>query len=214
MTEQQAPQERTETLVLLGNGPTWEAGVKIAQQNGFECWGINYMNQSISHLITMCFQMHGPHFVNARFAEHYLKYPFKCPVVMHSPDPRFPTAIPWPMKDCQAFFKMPRPYFACTMSYVLALAIMTNRYKKIFIYGVDFYYELKHEFAYERPNFEWYMGYATALGIEIDIPEDSRLMTTSDNHRQVYGLEWNPILNPDEVAVAGQLGAKRLTSGK
>jgi len=85
------------------------------------------------------------------------------------------------------------------MSYMLALAIQMQRFNPIHIYGVDFYSELRHESTYERPSVEFYMGFARGRGLTLDLPENSRLMTTSDNHRQVYGLEWNPELTKKET---------------
>ena len=67
----------------------------------------------------------------------------------------------------------------------------------------NFYYEIKHEFAYERPNFEFYCGWAMASGIQLDVPPDSRLFTTCDNLRQVYGIEWNPPLDNAELIALG-----------
>lgn len=192
-----------ETLVMLGNGPSWTGGIKIAEQNGYDCFGINYMQETVPHIMTLGFQMHGDHFIKARFLEHYKKFPWKCPLVMHHTWPELPTSVAFPMQDYTNFFGLQRPYFACTMSYMLALAIMMGKYKKIHIYGVDFYYELKHEFAYERPNFEFYMGWAMASGITLDMPENTRLMTTCDNLRQVYGIEWNPPLTREELIAHG-----------
>ncbi|MCK5612161.1 hypothetical protein KAR91_60375 [Candidatus Pacearchaeota archaeon] len=191
--------EHHETLVMLGNGPSWTGGIKLAEQHGYECWGINYMNETVPHILTMGFQMHGDHFIKARFKDHYKNYPWKVPLVMWHTWAEFPTSVAFPIRDYQDCFGLERPYFACTMSFMLSLAIMMGRFKKIHIYGVDFYYELKHEFAYERPNFEFYMGWAMAKGIQLDLPENTRLMTTCDNLRQVYGREWNPPLTPAEL---------------
>jgi len=82
---------------------------------------------------------------------------------------------------------------------------MMENYNPIHLYGVDFYAELRHESTYERPSVEFYMGFAAAKGITIDIPDSCRLLTTSDNHRQIYGLEWNPELNQDEVNALAQI---------
>ncbi len=197
------PPPLSDKLVILGNGPSWESGIKIARKHGLECWGINYMNETIPDIMTLMFQMHGDHFIKARFLDHYKRFPPKCPIVMHHTWDELPTSVAFPMQQYMDVFHLPRPYFACTMSYMLALAIMIGRYKTLYIHGVDFYYELKHEFAYERPNFEFYMGWAMSNGITIDMPPNTRLMTTCDNLRQVYGIEWNPPLTTKELLAQG-----------
>lgn len=188
-----------ESLVILGNGPSWTGGIQIAEQRGLECWGINYNNEQLPHILTMLFQMHGDHIIKHRFLEHYDHFPPKCPVMMHHRWDEIPMSTPFPMTECMDTFEMMPPYFACTMSYMMALAIISRRYSHIHVYGVDFYYEVKHEFCYERPNFEFYCGWAMSMGIKLDMPPNTRLFTTCDNLRQVYGKEWNPPLNEEEM---------------
>ena len=95
----------TEELVVLGNGPSWIPALRLVEERGLECWGINTMNESIPHLMTLAFQMHGLHFVRARFVEHYLKFPHKCPLVMHSPMSELPNSIAFPMQEAVDYFR-------------------------------------------------------------------------------------------------------------
>jgi len=193
-------------LVILGAGPTMKQGLEVAHQKNCEVWGCNYM---VNPELNMLFQMHGDSFVKARFVAHYLEHPPKVNVVMQHAWDEIPTSVPFPMAEHINYFGFDRmlrdqqnnarPYHACTMSYMMALAIMMECYNPIHLYGVDFYAELRHESTYERPSVEFYMGFGLAKGLTIDIPKSSRLMTTSDNHRQVYGLEWNPELKAEEV---------------
>jgi len=199
-------------LVILGAGPTMQQGIELARAKGCEAWGCNYMTNPE---ITMLFQMHGDSFIKARFVAHYLENPPKVPLVMHHEWAEMPTSVAFPMAQHTAYFGFnrmlrnnksnPRPYHACTMSYMIALATMMEQYDPIHIYGVDFYAELRHESTYERPSVEFFMGQALARGITLDIPESSRLLTTSDNHRQIYGLEWNPELSAAEVDALANL---------
>ena len=202
-------------LVILGAGPTNAQGLEIARAKGCECWGCNYMTDPE---ITMLFQMHGDSFVKARFLAHYLEHPPKVPIIMQHKWEEIPTSVAFPMaqheKDA-GFARMTitgregrrnaKPYHSCTMGYMIALAMLTGDYDTVHIYGVDFYAELRHESTYERPSVEFYMGMALARGITLDIPENSRLLTTSDNHRQVYGLEYNPELNTNEINALSEL---------
>lgn len=199
-------QTKTRPLVILGAGPTMQQGLAIARAKKCEAWGCNYMTNPE---ITMLFQVHGDSFVKARFLPFYLENPPKVPLVMQHEWRELPTSVAFPMREHIEFIgfdhilregqRSGRPYHACTMSYMLALAIQMQCYNPIHIYGVDFYSELRHESTYERPSVEFYMGFARGRGLTLDLPENSRLMTTSDNHRQVYGLEWNPELTKKET---------------
>jgi hypothetical protein len=196
-------------LVILGAGPTMEEGLQIARDERCEAWGCNYMTNPE---ITRLFQMHGDSFVRSRFIPFYLENPPKVPLVMHRKWRELPTSVAFPMAEHARHIgfnrlhirgaegaKQATPYHACTMGYMLSLALLQGCYDPVCIYGVDFYAELRHESTYERPSVEFYIGWALAAGVTIEIPEHSRLLTTSDNHRQVYGLEWNPALSIAEV---------------
>jgi len=212
-------------LVILGNGPTMKYGREIAQQLRCECWGINYM---IWPELTLMFQMHGDSFVRARFLRHYRAYPPKVPVMMHHRWHEIPTSTPYPMRqygdefglNTHALVDMPMkgdtpkglaprgPYTSCTMSYMLALAHLMGCYDTLYIYGIDLYYELRHESEFERPCVEFHMGWLLARGYRLVIPEDCRLMTTEKNPRMLYGAEWNPALRLDEIELANAEGEK------
>jgi hypothetical protein len=193
-------------------------GREIAQQTGCECWGINYMTLQVPEL-TLLFQMHGDSFIRARFLDHYRQFPPKVPVIMHHRWREIPTSTVFPMRDYAQQFGLidrclvdtpmkgdhakgllPRgPYASCSMSYMLALALLMGHYDLIYLYGIDLYYELRHEAEFERPCVEWHMGFLQAAGIRFVIPENSRLMCTENNPRMIYGLEWNPALRLDEL---------------
>ena len=187
-------------------------GLQVAHDMKCEVWGCNYM---IHPELTMLFQMHGDSFIKARFVSHYLEHPPKVPLVMQHTWSQMPTSVAFPMAEHTKYFGFDRmlrsgqhngrPYHACSMSYMMALAIMMQQYNPIHLYGVDFYSELRHESTYERPSVEFYIGFGLAKGLTIDLPENSRLLTTSDNHRQIYGLEWNPELSQQETNALGRV---------
>lgn len=206
-------------LMILGNGPTRKKGLRIAQSSGMHCWGCN---EAAEECITMIFQIHGDHFVNVRFKELMQMRPPKVPVVMQRHRPEFPTSVSFPMQDYMKFMRQKGKvyiddaqnigddldgsvevlaYHACTMSYMVALGMMLG-YNEIFIYGVDFYHEMRHESTFERPCVETHIFYGKAMGIDFHIPADSRLFTTCDNIRQTYGYEYNPPFKPEEIAEA------------
>jgi len=201
-------------LVILGAGPTMTEGLQIARDQRCEAWGCNYMTDPE---LTRLFQMHGDSFIRSRFLAFYLENPPKVPIVMQHKWAEIPTSVAFPMRqhaehigfsrmriNSRDGIRQSNPYHACTMGYMLSLALLHGCYDPIYIYGVDFYSELRHESTYERPSVEFYMGWALASGVTLEIPENSRLLTTSDNHRQVYGLEWNPALSIAEVEALSQ----------
>lgn len=203
------------SLVILGAGPTMEEGLEIARREKCECWGCNYM---VNPEITMLFQMHGDSFIKARFLDFYRENPPKVPIVMHHEWDELPTSVAFPVMEHTEHIGFGRmlidskhdgirqspPYHACTMGYMVSLALLMG-YKRLYVYGVDFYSELRHESTYERPSVEFYLGWAIANGATIQIPENSRLLTTGDNLRQIYGIEWNPRLTTGEVAALSQM---------
>jgi len=73
-------------------------------------------------------------------------------------------------------------YFSNSVSWMIARAI-TFQPETIGVYGVDM--GQQHEYAWERPSVEFFLGWARGAGIEIDIPKESSLLTTL----YLYGVE-------------------------
>ncbi len=218
-------------LMILGNGPTQRKGVRIVmEQNIPEVWGCNNL---LFPEVTMLFQMHGDHFVKTRFLNWYRMHPPKVPLVMQHVWSELPTSIPFPMDQYRNAFPWGRVilhdpdsmadqienvggrglsiYHSCTMSYMLALAFMSQRYNPIYLFGVDFYHELRHESTFEKPCVEAHIGFGLGAwpDVRVIMPASSRLFTTTDNARQVYGVEWNPPLTSDEMVGLSQQNIKR-----
>jgi hypothetical protein len=215
-------------LMILGNGPTMKKGLEIVNGNqGMECWGCNYQ---ISNRLTLLFQMHGDTMIRGRrdgngltFLENYKMFPPKVPVMMQHPWKEIPTSVQFPFRQYCDLFPWQRvifddpdniaddlgymngkeleAYHSCSMSYMVAFAVMCQAYNPIYIYGVDFFDMLRHETVFEKPCVESHISYALGLqkDLEFHLPSHCRLFTTSDNFRQVYGLEYNPPLKAVEL---------------
>jgi len=205
--------------MVLGNGPSNKAGIRLVKEHNMECWGCNFQNWAE---MTLLFQMHGDHFVKARFLDIYREYPPKVPIIMQHVWREIPTSVKFPRRQYIDTFKTNNrlviddpdniaddsgyvggrgipEYHACSMSYMIGMALMMECFDPIWVYGVDFYHELRHEAVFEKPCVEAHIFFGIALGHTFHIPAASRLFTTSDNHRQVYGVEWNPPLKLEEV---------------
>lgn len=87
----------------------------------------------------------------------------------------------YPLAKVRAFFGG-KNYFTSSTSYMLAMAIYENA-DEITINGVDLVED--QEYAYQRPCMEFYVGYARAKGIKVNIPRQSALC----RHSFVYGQE-------------------------
>lgn len=96
----------------------------------------------------------------------------------------------YPLAQVRAFFgwKKGEEYLSTTPAYMLALAIMWGRWSTILLPGIDYDCRNRQESVWERPCVEWYLGYATAIGIEVVVPRESDLYTTGIRTRTPYGV--------------------------
>ena len=87
-----------------------------------------------------------------------------------------PNAIEYPLQEVSALVG---DYYNSSIAYMLALAIF-EEYDKIGLWGVDMIGrgEMGHadEYADERPNCEYLLGFAKAKGIEIYLPDECPLL--------------------------------------
>lgn len=102
------------------------------------------------------------------------------PVFVREPRPELPNAQQYPLDMVLATF--PRAYFTNTISYMLALAIMSNP-EAIGVWGVDM--ELSGEYGHQRPSCEYFIGIADGRGIEVVVPERSDLCKA----RKLYAFQ-------------------------
>ena len=103
------------------------------------------------------------------------------PLYMQTTYNDIPNAVRYPIErvvECLAL-----DYFNSSISYLMALAI-TEGANRIGIWGVDMD-DVKStpgdpshmsEFAYQRPNMEYLIGFARGKGIEVYIPPESSLV--------------------------------------
>ena len=93
-----------------------------------------------------------------------------------------PNAKVYPVADMFAKYGK---YFTNSISYMLVHAIEQG-YKNIALYGIDM--AMDSEYQYQRPCVEYYIGLARGMGIVVDIPPDSAILSFP----WIYGVQDAP----------------------
>ena len=90
------------------------------------------------------------------------------------------------------FRNLPVDYlFASTFDYMMGLAIF-QQYDRIQIFGFEM--EMTTEWFYQRPGAYLMMGIAAGRGIDVYVPEESKLIRP-----QLYGYEGIPVISHEVV---------------
>lgn len=100
------------------------------------------------------------------------------PLYMTEVQPDIPASVAYPMS--MVLDAVPRPYFASSIAYMVALAI-THGPAEIGLWGVDL--TAADEYRDQRPNLEWLLGLAEGRGIRITMPPGCPLLSCP-----LYGL--------------------------
>ncbi|MFH1602728.1 MAG: hypothetical protein ABIH03_02350 [Pseudomonadota bacterium] len=176
-------------LVILGKGASEQAGLMSSVATGCETWGVTTQRHP---QLTMLFEMH--RLTERHLAINPVQLLSEYPVVMQKKYAGIPRAVRYPIEAVSAYFGGCR-YFNSTVAYMLAFAIFLERFKRIMLAGVDYDIRIRHEFMYERPNLEFWIGWAFAKGIDVVFPDQSTIMTTAPGVRGLmYAYDQTEIL--------------------
>lgn len=163
--------------------PEWEVW---GLNNGYEMW--LYYDSEGRLRTERWFELH-PIAVQPRNDWTWLH---TCPVpiyVLDTADPHplgySPQAVTFPRAACEAMVHLPAPFWACTFSYQIALAILEG-FEEIALFGLDC--GTSREWIFERPNVLFWIGYALGKGIRITCPVESTLF----RHPYAYGYDYQP----------------------
>jgi hypothetical protein len=110
----------------------------------------------------------------------------KCPVYMREVEEDIPTSVAYPFDDVAKMVgnsNMGWPYIESSIGFMLALAIL-EKVPRIGIWGVDM--GTTTEYAYQRPNMEYLVGFARGRGSKVFIPKDSALLSSAMD--KPYGI--------------------------
>ena len=149
----------------------------------FEFWGMNSLWMFIDGPWDRWFETHKDHHLRQIHAESYEKVcrhyrELQIPLYMIEPRSDFPTSQRYPLEQITEQLGMHDPYFESTVAYAIAMAIAENRFSEIHLYGIDMIHDT--EWGYQRPNTEFWLGYAIANGTRIVIPSNSALLTSAN----------------------------------
>lgn len=102
------------------------------------------------------------------------------PIVMQDAYPDIPFAVKYPLDRVLAEF---RPYFASQASWMIAMAL-TEGVDTLGLFGCHF--EAQSEYGKQRPNFEYWLGFAEARGVKLVIPPSAPILKQP---AKLYGFE-------------------------
>lgn len=150
---------------IVGRSPGFE---KVYQADG-SIWVVSSVFKSMDpDRVDLIFQMH-----RTEIWEEWLKEEWTRVII----------GVPGPFRQypVKAMLEKYGPVFGSSISWMLALAIEEG-YQEINIFGCDM--ASKEEYIYQRDTFFYFCGRAEALGIRVNIPEDSRTFFKD----RVYGV--------------------------
>ena len=177
-------------VVITAFGPSANALPAYHENPEWEIWGLNdaynfrwLRHQDATHALRVdrWFEIHQMH----AQPERDLAWLSICPVPVYlaALDARVPNGVRYPIEAVEAFLKMPVPFWACSFSYEIALALYEG-FEEIALVGFDF--ATPREWMFERGNVLFYAGLATGMGRTLIVPPHSTFL----QHPYRYGLDY------------------------
>ncbi len=96
-----------------------------------------------------------------------------CPVYMQQAWPEIPNSVRFPVEKVNAYFGR---YITNSISMQMAYAL-TEGFGEIQLWGIDM--SAGTEWAYQRPNAEFFIGLAAGIGAKVLVPPESDLLKTA-----------------------------------
>lgn len=154
----------------------------------FECWGLNQLAQYVPRRLDRWFEIHLPEIFTADIVPgtDYLAWQQECPIPIYMADvyPAVPNSVRYPRERIFGHFDGMKYATSCP-AWMLMLAIEEG-FQHIALYGIDLVVGI--EYQRQKPCLEFYLGWAMAKGVTIELPATSALLKS----RFLYGLE-NPL---------------------
>ena len=191
-------------VAILGLGPSLEEYVNIAKRLGDrkklcdETWGINAVGSVLTcdkvfHMDDVRIQQvradAAPESNIAAMLNWLRGYPGE--VITSRAHEDFPNLVEFPLEAVINDLKF--DYFNNTAAYALAYAIHVGA-NKISVFGCDYTYPNAHDAERGRACLEFWLGIASARGIDIAIPKKSSLMDALYPQQQrFYGYDTQDI---------------------
>lgn len=185
-------------VAILGLGPSVAQWLELTKRHGCryadEVWAINALGDifkcdRIFHMDDVRIQEiraeARPDSNIARMLKWLKSHPG--PIYTSRKHPDYPGLVDFPLRDVVNTFG--QAYFNSTAAYAVAYAVYLG-VKQISIYGFDFTYPNAHHAEKGRACVEFWLGIATARGINIQIGQTSTLMDARvPPPERVYGYD-------------------------
>jgi len=141
--------------------------------DSWEKWGLPWDDKGWPFMARH-FEMHDIRLLDSEHSKRgpgYFERLAECPVLyMQHAYFDAPTSKRYPFEAVAD--SIGQAYWNSSIAYAMALAIH-ERAREIAVYGVDM--DGTDEYAYQRPNMEYLIGFARAQGIRVTIPKESAL---------------------------------------
>jgi SAM-dependent methyltransferase len=207
-------------VVILGLGPSLEQYVDLTKRLGGrkafadQVWGINSLGDIlhcdvIFHMDDVRVQelraAAKPQSNIARMVDWLKSHPG--PIITSRAHPDYPGLVEFPLED--VINDLGFAYFNGTAAYAVAYAIHKGA-RKISLFGCDYTMPNAHHAEQGRACLEFWLGVASARGIELGFADKTSLMDTCEDPAdpgevRVYGYDF------DRVKVETVEGAARIT---
>lgn len=162
----------------------------------FELWGMNSLFQFNPGPWHKWFEFHDEKHWESIHKEQWPKIEkfFKTcgiPLFMQKHVEKYPTSMEFPLNELNEYFgwKDIKPglqyYYESTVGLCIGFAEMSG-FEEIHLYGIDMTHDT--EWAYQRPNTEFFLGHALGKGIKVYLPPESALLSS----KWLYGYEDKP----------------------
>jgi len=201
----EAPVARCDHVAILGLGPSLAAFLEVAKRaggkNGFcdEVWGINAVGNvfacdRIFHMDDLKVQearaAARPDSNIATMVEWLKTHPG--PIYTSRLRAGYPGLVEFPLEDVLNAGHdggFGAPYFNSTAAYAVAMAVHVG-VKRISLFGIDYTLPNAHSAEKGRACVEYWLGIASARGIQITVPEQTSLLDAcAPEKERLYGYD-------------------------
>jgi len=171
-------------VAVVGLAPSTHDDAPYEDPN-WEVWGLPWDEDRWPYF-DRCFEIHPLDLLRKPEARRRVGYEdrlrsLSSPLYMQTSYDDIPNATRYPVEQVVECLGL--DYFNSSISYLMSLAI-TEGVDKIGVWGVDMSDvepisgdpSYISEFAYQRPNMEYLIGFARGKGIEVYIPSESSLV--------------------------------------
>ncbi len=165
-------------IAIIGRCDNTRAHAPFGDRS-WEVWGLAW---DTLLRVDRLFEIHdhwetGNYFDGGVGNEAYLEWlqSLKCPIYMPEKYDHIPGSVRYPYEQVKELIGG-NPYLESSIGYMLALAILEGA-DRIGLWGVDL--QADDEWAYQRPNAEYLIGFARGRGIRVYAPKEATILSSA-----------------------------------